>query len=143
MKQIRLDVELKRTISSSLNLDVERGLQFQRAVIKRSLYHSEQYTRVRVRNSYTVCYRDGGDKYGFIRFFLSVKDHTIAVISPLHVCNHYSHPTELSDLNTIIVPVERQSGLVVVSVENIVCKCIFIDTGHLYVVKFMQCLRVD
>ncbi len=65
-----------------------------------------------------MCYCNGGDKYDYIRFFLSVKDHTIAIISPLYVCNHYSHATELFDLNTYIVSVERQSGLVVVSVEK-------------------------
>ncbi len=143
IKEIQLSAELQDVIRAELGFDVDRAQQFQRAVIGKSLYHSELYTRVKVRNSYTVCYHDGGEKYGLIRFFLSIKDHVIAVVSPLGASTHYCHPTEISDLCTCIIPVEKLSNVVAISVKKIVCKCILVSTGQLYVAKFLQCLKQD
>jgi hypothetical protein len=66
--------------------------QSTRAVVGGTKYYSQAYMRVTERNSYTVCYKDGGaTHYGLIKYFLSLPNQSVAVLNKLSTklsCHH-------------------------------------------------------
>ena len=63
--------------------NMERKIYY-RTVWKRMVLQSLLYCRLTQRNNYSICYNGG---YGFIKYFLVVKDVHYAVIQPL-VCEN-------------------------------------------------------
>lgn len=100
---------------------------------------SQKYTRVKVRNSYTVTYQCL--LYGQILYFVCLDRQPAAVIVKL---DELPLPNDFLPIQTI-VPVERTAELQVVNVQDVKEKCVFIQISdsNFYVVKFPCVLDVD
>ena len=102
---------MQRLIFQTFNIHVETASIFFRAMIKGEMYYSRLYRRAKVRNSYTVEYRDHG-RFGFIEHFISLKSHTAVIITPLTPTEDYCYPKTFHALRTrIIIPVWVESSV--------------------------------
>ena len=144
---MHLEDEVQSLLRERFGVDMEVGRKFLRVQIKGKVYHSTEYKRMKTRNSYTVCYSAGAvEKFGFIRYFISLSTTTVAVISPLIPSSHHCYPPELSVLHSRVIPViaAHDSIIDVVSVSFIVSKCVFIDfNGCMYVARLPNDLYAD
>lgn len=131
METVKLSDMIKSKVYRSCGVEVDHASQFLRAVIQKELFYCENYTRLRTRNSFTICYSHNGfEKYGFVQYFLSLNDQAVAVVVPLIVTTSPTcFPPELSVLRNRIKPVVLDSIVCIVHVKNIICKCVCIDTG--------------
>lgn len=146
VQSVALTDAVKAKVQSVCGVWVDHSSQFFRAMIRQKVFYSKSYTRLKSRNSYTVCYsEDGAEKYGVIQYFLSLSEQTVAVITPLIItASPTCYPRELSVLCSRINPVVLDTVICVVPVNNIVCKCVFIDTGSaFYVARKPSQLNLD
>lgn len=106
------------------------------------VFYSKMYTRVKIRNSFTIAYNADSDQcsYGQIMYFILVYNKPAAVISilrPLPILPSFN-PCEF------IVPVETTHSVVVIDVCAILCKCVFVEvSSSSYVVKFPSSVNLD
>lgn len=126
-------------------MNLETGRKFLRAHIKGRVYHSMEYRRMKKRNSYTVCYStDDVEKFGFVRYFISLSGSTVAVLSRLVPSSHYCYPPELSILQSRVIPVTAADDIDIISVSFIVSKCVVIDLdGSMYIARLPNNLYAD
>ena len=98
---------------------------FSWVMLKGTIYHSQAYRRTKHRNSYSVAYTDNDIvKFGFIRFYLSLRSLTVAVITTLIPADHHCCSTKLTVLSENLVPVISGSTTVVVPVTSLMKKYI-------------------
>ena len=123
-----LHPEVQKAIHDQYDVNVTMASIFYRAVINGKTYHSKEYTRTKVRNSYTVSYIDNGiPKYGFIQYFLSLPSFSVAVITPLTPTSHYCYPQQLSILCKCLIPVCTESSVAIACTKSLLNKCVCID----------------
>ena len=69
--------------------------------------------------------------YGLIQYFLSLSQFSVAVIyvTPLTPSSNYCFPAQLHVLKDLIVPVVVESSVVVISVDCLLYKCVFISVS--------------
>ena len=92
------------------------------------MYHSLEYERVKKRNSYTIVYtKDGDERYGLIRCFLSLPTGTFAVLSPLKSSSNFIYPTQLSILRSRVIPFISEVNIIVIRVSCVVSKCVYVN----------------
>ena len=67
--------------------------RFLRACVKKTVYYSRLYTRIKTRNCYTVCYKDGDDyeQFGLLEYFLTLQNMSVAV-TPLRRTPDFCFP---------------------------------------------------
>ena len=95
IKTVRLEQEVVDTLKQKLMVDVVVASHFVRAVVGGVRYHSQGYTRTTKRNSYTVCYSDGGTtRYGLIKYFLSLPNQSVALLTRLTPTSHTCQPSQ-------------------------------------------------
>lgn len=102
------------------------------------VFHSELYTCVQRRNTYTISYSQGN--FGLIKFYTLHKNKPAAVLQKIDILP-YTH----FRLHINIVPVQVTTQLIVIPLEHIEDKCIFIelDDNNLYIAKFTCSLILD
>lgn len=101
-----------------------------RASISKVEYYSEEYRRLKTRNSYTICYASDEDdavRYGHVQYFLSLTHQTVAVIHPLTPTSDFCYPQQLSELRQCIVLVSVESSICVISVQSVLSKCVYVS----------------
>ena len=122
--------------------NVSRVSSFLRLQRNSEVFYSKEYTRVKIRNSYTISYHGGGELcFGQILYFILVEKKAAAVISVLKAL---PIPPEFTPCK-FIVPVETTSCMEVVDVCDIVSKCIFVEVSvsTSYVVTFPSSVTID
>ena len=130
IKKMRLEQEVVDTLKQKLMVDVVVASHFVRAVVGGVKYYSQGYTRTTRRNSYTVCYSDGGTtRYGFIKYFLSLPNQSVALLTRLTPTSSTCYPQGLGILRSRIVPVKVESSIDAVSVTSHLCKCVYCCFG--------------
>ena len=137
---ILLDNDVKEAIGEN----VEQASMFTKVMVGREVYYSQRYSRLKTRNSYTVCYEeDCSEKYGQIQYFLSMPGQVVAVVVPLIVITpHY--PSQLGILNKRIIPVAVSSSVRAVPVMALVCKCVYVYCGSgMFVVRRPNLLNLN
>lgn len=137
-------------------LTVEQYVKtFYRVEVNGRLIFSAQYGRVKRRNSYTVLYKSSYNEkqYGLIQYFVLTENN--GVLAVLQALQKTSVPLQsefqltsnvLNNVFSAATPVlPRPTVYDVVSVDAIVEKCIFIDTGgpSKYVVRFPNSITAD
>ena len=110
----------------------------------REILFSVKYSRVTVRNSFTVEYYSNHDQcssYGQILYFVCLNDQPAAVIKKF---NAGCVPDDFHPVR-IIIPVESSPTIEIIDVNNIEEKCIFVQISDtvMYVIKFPDALDVD
>ena len=98
-----------------------------RAVCKGSTLFSKEYRRVKVRNSFTVMYHNGGVKFGVILFFITIQSHMFAIVESLAA--NSSSPL-LAILHQYITPVCISNNFDCIAVECILCKCVYVHVNN-------------
>lgn len=116
---------------------------FHRLLRDGEVFFGQQYTRVKVRNSYTVLYADNdkGLSYGQILYFVYVNDTAAAMMKML---NTLQVPDIFLPTKSII-PVQITSDIKLIDVDNIKEKCVFVDAAdddH-YVIRFLSPINLD
>lgn len=114
-----------------------------RVEVKGSLYYCKQYTRVQKRNSYTMAYTnpDGQPSYGLIECFIALENKIIAAFHKLSIV---SHMIATAPGITHIMPVAIESEMDCCFANDILFKCLFIDTGtETFVAKFPSSIMFD
>jgi len=106
-----------------------------------TLFYSELYRRVKIRNSFTVCYKISGTEFcGKIMYFVIIKEQPAAVVRRFVTL---SIPTEFQPVYSI-VPVQYSDRIDIVNVRDIIVKCVYIDVGYsTYVATFPCTLHFD
>ena len=128
-----------RVISEFYKEQLTEIFSFKRVQRKGEDFHSQSYTRVTRRNSYTVTY--GGGKFALIKFYTLHKNKPAAVLQELNILTVPNSFTPT--VNIVAVKVTTQ--IVAISLEDIEDKCILIeiDDSNTYVVKFPCSLTLD
>ena len=136
---------MRDAIREGIGLDVPMGRKFYRIQLGSKVYHSLEYERVKKRNSYTIAYtKDGEERYGLIRFFLSLPTGTVAVLSPLNSSSNFIYPTQLSILRSRVIPVVLEVNIIVVCVSCLVDKCVYVNLpGCMYIARLPNGLLTD
>ena len=68
VKKVQVEQEVADSLHQKLTIRADVASQYTRAIVGGVKYYSQAYTRVTKRNSYTVCYKDGGaTHYGLIK----------------------------------------------------------------------------
>ena len=100
------------------------------------------------RNSFTVLYNDHtnrSNKFAAIEYFLFIEKKILAVLKPLTPLpvtsqDHFDISIDLS----FIHPVFMADGFTVCFVEDIICKCLFLDFDSVkYVLTFPSSMMFD
>ena len=126
----------------------QKLLTFYRLKVLQSIYYSSDYTRVKVRNSYTVMYMYNGHAvYGQIKHFLIVGSTPLAVVRkacPQAILSE-KFCSEITSLDKIIIPVTMLDAYDVISVHSIIEKCMYVQVSSVecYVVRFPNSLSCD
>ena len=123
---------------------------FYRAEKYGTVFYSVKYTRVKIRNSYTVTYtgRSGETKYGLIQYFF-VSDTSIlplVVVKVLERCtvslqdNFNVTDSNVNQLTPFLVPVRESDECDVTDLGNIQEKCLYItfpsEFTDKYIIRF-------
>ena len=139
LKTINLDIEVQRKVSEAFQTAAETASAFFRATINGETYYSRAYDRARVRNSYTVEYIDNErHKFGYIEYFISLKAHTAAVITPLTPTQNFCYPASLRVLRRNLVPVCVASSICVISLSCILHKCVCVSlSNYTYIARYI------
>lgn len=108
------------------SLEVSPGqlLTMYRVEVRGTVFYSEQYQRVKKRNSYTVIYC--GNKFGLIQYFVYIQEKVIAILKPLSLLHttckdHFDLSTTGVDTVSYLHPVCTEDTFDVCFVEDIVC----------------------
>lgn len=124
--------------------------KFYKMMIRKSLFFSLEYKRVKSRNSYTVVYiEDGREQFGKILFFLQLYTTSFVVLSNLQslpvTCQaHFGLAHSALDIVHKLIPVNDGDSLKCVPASAIVCKCVYMAIdGKTYVVTFPNELLDD
>ena len=66
---------------------------------------------LRASGTATVCYQDesGGCNFGLVQYFLSLRNTTVAVITPLTATTEYCYSIQLRELQCSIIPIKKHS----------------------------------
>ncbi len=124
--------------SSNLN----KITAFFRLQREREVIYSEEYKRVKLRNSFTVNYTfESSILIGKILFYVIYNNKPAAILIKLQ---QLANPRCFSP-NKSIIPIEITSHLQIIPIEHIGEKCIYmeIDNSYLYVVKLPCKLLID
>ena len=146
VKTVQLNLEVIEMLQRKFSINIDVASQFTRAVINGREYYSQAYPRVTKRNSYTVCYKEGGaTRYGLIKYFLSLPSQSVAVINVLTPTPAFCYPQRLTDLQSRIVPVKVESSTDIVLVRSLMCKCVYINLSSTskYVSVLANCITDD
>ena len=139
LSTVMMDDTIKRIIQDVRpGPSSDRATRFLRARVKGTVYHSELYSRMKTRNSYTVCYRkdDGSENFGSVQYYLSLSSTTVVVITPLTQTHIHNFPRQLQELDTSIVSVKKESSPTVVPVGSFLFKCVCVDCyDAIYIAK--------
>ena len=105
-----------------------------------AFFYSMQYTRVKIRNSYTVSYKVAGTVcHGQIMYFVIIEQQATALLRRLLTL---SMPDEFQPVFSVI-PVQCSGRIDIVNVCDIIEKCVYIDVGSTYIAKFPCTLHFD
>ena len=94
-------------------------------------FNSSHYTKVRVRNSYTVLFR-GNELFGEILYFTVLKEATAVAVIQSFQMHNVSQFFPASHLQQI----QQKDILHVIPVSNILEKCVCINVGNTYICRF-------
>lgn len=142
METKELTLHESEMISQHYNEVVKAATIFKRLQRRNEILFSEQYSRVKVRNSYTVLYRasSGMLSYGQILYFVCLRNKPAAVIKQLQ---HLRSPEDFQPAKAI-VPVTVSPIMEVVNVADIQEKCVFLCVSDVcYVINFPCSLDID
>ena len=137
-----LNVEEARLISEVYGETLKSISTFKRLQRDGEIYFCQKYTRVKVRNSYTVAYsKSGSFHYGQILYFICCKNTAAAVIRGLN----QSDIPEVFLPTKSIIPVDISSEIDVVHADHIVEKCVLVTVSPetMYVVRFPCNVNID
>ena len=98
-------------------------------------FYSLQYTKVRVRNSYTVLFRSvqGNELFGEILYFAVLKEATaVAVIRSFQMYN----VSQFFPASSNIQQIQPTDIVHVIPVSNVLEKCVCVNVGNTYVCRF-------
>lgn len=126
-------------------------MKFHRIMKENSVFFSAGYSRVRVRNSYTVEYVDDDDiKIGKILYYVHVITVTFAVIRELlpvfGVSNYFNLSNDSLDCLhcSRILPISSEESISFVPVKDITKKIVFMNFGtKMYIATFPNNLTHD
>ena len=128
-----------------------------RLVLEHEMYYCSRYTRVKLRNSYTVKYSSSGGSecvYGQIQFFVSVQNHLFAFIQKLtpytSACkDHFLMAHGALDCVSVskFVPVNK-GDITCVPVTALIRNCVFVNisdriNNFMYVISFPNDILSD
>ena len=130
MRVVAVDLHVRQCLLRQFSVRCQRASAFYRATIAGRTYYSRLYDRIKRRNSYTVCYVEGGKHlFGFIDYFLSLSSSSFAVVTPLTPNSSHCYPHQLSVLHQCIIPVSVESSVVCVPTKCILYKCVCVEFG--------------
>ncbi len=138
------DEEQRIIASSNVNLQNSTNVQqFNRMMMKNTIYYSKQYSRSRCRNNTICCYLsdDNSIQYGtIITFYLAQETQPFCFIEKLHAANDSSplmnirpsHNRNIRDLisQQVVHTTKYPSEIIALSIKQIFKKCIFISVPH-------------
>ena len=114
------------------------------------VYYSQQYQRVKKRNSYTVAYSDSGAKrFALIEHYVFVQNRLIAILKPLLPVSvscqqHFNLTTTALDSFLYLSPVTKGQCVKCCFVEQFIAKCLFMDLNFVqYVAQFPSRIMFD
>ena len=125
-------------VSNFYGISLKVVPSFQRIKLQNTNYYSLEYTRVKLRNSYTILYSESF--YGQILFFILHNNQPAIVLRKLKKL-----PDRDSYTPSQFIPVKITEELEVISPKNVNEKLIFIDTVNTfcYALKFPCTLNID
>ncbi len=114
---------------------------FYRLQLDNQVFYSSEYGRVKKRNSYTVLYKSGsGTKFGLIKHYIYL-NHVFLLVKQLKVLpvtcqQRFKIDADAMDIVSRVLPV-TVGDPEIISVQQVVSKCMYIDMlHHQYVAKF-------
>jgi hypothetical protein len=146
VKKVKLEQEVVDALRRKLLIHVDVASQFTRAVVGGVKYYSQAYTRVTKRNSYTVCYKDGGaTQYGLIKYFLSLQNQSVAVVNKLRTTSDHCYAQGLGILCSRVVPVKLQSSVEVIPIKCLMSKCVYcsFSSTNIFIAVPPNCITDD
>ena len=118
-----------------------------RAEYNGNIYYSQQYRRVKKRNSHTVVYTDSGrEQFGSVDNFVLINNRVIAILRPLSLSckQHLALSTTAFDTLPYLQPVTKSESFKCCFMEQLVATCFSIDLGFVqYIVKFQATIVFD
>ena len=137
---VRLDDEIRRLIEEKFGggSSTTMASRFLRACVRKTEFYSQQYTRMKSRNSYAICYRgeDGVEKFGLVQYYLSLSHTSVAVIIALKPISHHCFPHHLRELKKSIITVNKELSLSVIPISSFLFKCVYVNScGVDYITK--------
>ena len=139
IKITKVASDVVERIQRNTGVSVEFASTFSTALVNGEVYQSKSYKRITKRNSYTVCYTQGGEeRYGLIEYFVSIREQTLAVITPLLQQTATCYPDVLTILNTRIIPVKMGRTLDVILVTSLLSKTVLVsfNSSKMYICRF-------
>jgi hypothetical protein len=138
-------IPLDDDVKDAIGTDVERASMFMKVKVNGEVYYSQRYDRLKSRNSFTVCYEeDDAEKYGLVRYFLSIPGRVVAVVVPLSVSTPPHYPSQLNILNMRIIPVALSSTICAVPIKALVCKCVYVHCASgMFIVRKPNLLNLN
>lgn len=147
-------LELQELIRCSLQIHREKLLVYKRIFVDKpvqTILYSESYTRVRLRNSFTVQYSMCGvQRFGKILYFIHVNGKTYAMLKTL-VSDDESLQQHFHSTNDCLDKIPTDYGLVVVKEGPVQCiqvsqvkrKCVFIVVDDIQYVAIVPNYKYD
>lgn len=141
-----IDETIRQQIPEEYCSENQRVQTFYRLQMKREVYYSKLYGRVKKKNSYTVQFIHPSSEdqcFGQIFKFISIEGYGVfAVMKPLSQCSCPSESFGLTeptlDYTGKIFEVKESNHLLLVPVKSIISKCIFIQFEQLSYVALMN-----
>ena len=146
VKKVQVEQEVADSLYQKLTIRADVASQFTRAIVGGVRYYSQAYTRVTKRNSYTVCYKDGGaTHYGLIKYFLSLPNQSVAVLNKLSTTSDYCYARGLGILCSRVVPVKLQSSIEIIPVKSLISKCVYcsFSSTNIFIAVPPNCITDD
>ena len=146
VKKVQVEQEVANSLHQKLTIRADVASQFTRAIVGGVKYYSQAYTRVAKRNSYTVCYKDGGaTHYGLIKYFLSLPNQSVAVLNKLSTTSGHCYARGLGILCSRVVLVKLQSSVEIIPVKSLISKCVYcsFSSTNIFIAVPPNCITDD
>ena len=146
VKKVQVEQEVADSLNQKFTIRADVASQFTREIVGGVKYYSQAYTRVTKRNSYTVCYKDGGaTHYGLIKYFLSLPNQSVAVLNKLSTTSDHCYARGLGILCSRVVPVKLQSSVEIIPVKSLISKCVYcsFSSTNIFIAVPPNCITDD
>ena len=103
----------------------QRVMKFFRIDVNNTLYSSKEYTRVKKRNSFTICYNSKGSlRLAQILYFVEAQGCGFAIGKDYGLNGRIALPPQLT---SSVFPVIEDQDLKLFSVDLIIRKCVYVN----------------